>query len=325
MLSQKLHTEIDNELEEIFDEISPSWIRLALAINKVEESGFWQNQHRSFTKWLESYSITISLSESTLWRCRRAAKYYPKLFDKLSAHQIKIPQLKDLSPYIVSAENIDILAKLERVMPDEAFIQLAQKVVSEKVPREELRQTWVIYRELLEGKTARGLGTAIPRVNRSDPMKVYETQEAQVLKVLTESKGAWLKNQDSSVAELFIHVKPEEIAGKIQIEIDAVAFVKASHKSSMEFHGIDVKTHFFAVMKSHYEYMSILDLYCDYSWIAFPDYNPEINAEVLPRHIGLLSVEGNQIRVIRQAQRGEDSGTRVLQLAKGLLLKVARQ
>lgn len=91
-------------------------------------------------------------------------------------------------PDTVSPENLELLGKLSRFVPDEHLPTLAQRVLTGDITRAELRQTWVAYRPALGGRTARGKGVAVPWVSPIDPKQCLSIVEAQVFTALSSAR-----------------------------------------------------------------------------------------------------------------------------------------
>ena len=150
MSKQEITKTIASSIKSLNADDARAWTKIALIVLQVEENNFWETSHRSFTDWLVSFGQSIGLKEGSIWRYYRAGKYYQELQPLLSKNQITNPPLNEL-PTKVSPENIEILGKLERVMPNDIFIKLAAQVISAAITRDSLRETWLIYRPILDG------------------------------------------------------------------------------------------------------------------------------------------------------------------------------
>jgi len=68
-----------------------------------------------------------------MWRYLASARYFETLRDDLTKRGIACPQLVDLST-TVSPENLELLAKLERAAPSEAYMEIATSSLSDLNP-----------------------------------------------------------------------------------------------------------------------------------------------------------------------------------------------
>ena len=297
-----------------------SWTQIGLLLDQVDHSGYWQKSSGSFTEWLKALSPSLNLKEASLWRYLTAARYYQELHKSLKASGVSSPSLDELSDK-VSPENIEILSKLARVMPDDVFLRLAQQVLTSTVTRAELRETWLAYRPVLAGRTARGKGVAVPKMNPADSFQYDSILEAQVFMALSNSGAEWTGIERPDRYELFMQVSPElSLDVRQRFTFDAVAAVRAHKSAPLAFHGIEIKGNHFS--RSTYELLERQTPFCDFLWVATHGDMPEISIDSIPEHVGLMIADGNRIQVIRPAQRTQQSGHHTGELAKGLLLKV---
>lgn len=297
-----------------------TWAQIGTLLAEVDHSGYWRTSAGSFTEWLKTISPSLKLKEASLWRYYTAARYYQELHKILIDKNVTIPPLAELLEK-VSAENIEILSKLARVMPDSVFLRLAKQVVAGFITRAELRNTWLAYRPVLLGRTARGRGVAVPKFNPSDSNQFDSMLGAQVFTALSASGSEWTGVENPDRYQLFTNVGPEFPADvRKRIIFDAVVTLRAHNSDPLMFHGIVIIVSHF--VSSTYDLLEQLTPYCDFLWIATHGSKFELGKLHLPEHVGLIVAVENAIQVILPAQRTKQSGRYTGELAKGLLLKI---
>lgn len=296
------------------------WPKLGRLCGEVERLGLWRAQAGSFTEWMRHLAMQLDLTEGSLWRVLSSARFYVELRDSLTKRGVNLPPLEAL-PRSVSPESLELLSKLMRVAAPTVTDPLAKGLVEGSVTRAQLRSTWLAYRPVLAGRTARGRGVAPPRFNRRDLQQFNSRLEANVMAGLLAAGPAWTGTTNPSRYELFTQVRPQSRRGDQRIpELDAVAAVRGK-ADELLLHGIDIRGQ---IPRSHQflEYVTLVDPFCDFLWIASHDEDVlGTGRSALPEHVGLLLATPASVRVLRAAQRGQ--GARTGDLAKGLLLRSA--
>jgi hypothetical protein len=322
MSNQEITKKISDSIKTLNGDDARAWTKIALIVLEVEENAIWETSHRSFTEWLVSFGESIGLKEGSLWRYYRAGKYYQELKPLLSKNQIPNPLLNEL-PTKVSAENLEILGKLERVMPNEVFIKLAGQVISATITRDALREAWLIYRSVLDGRTARGMGMPIPRIDLKDQIQHNQLLEAHVFKAVTQSKGSWLQSPKPHFFELLRgDLARLPISESKTSTIDAIAVVQMNANDPIELHGIEIKSSNSPEFK--YENLKKISPYFDFVWVTFHDYNPKLGVKSIPKEFGLLELNDHEITAIKAAVHCESSVEAQLSLVKNLFIKFIR-
>lgn len=297
-----------------------TWAQIGKLLDEVDHSGYWRTSAGSFTEWLKAISPSLKLKEASLWRYLTAARYYQEIHKTLIDKNVTIPPLDELFEN-VSAENIEILSKLARVTPDDVFLRLAKQVAAGTITRAELRETWLAYRPVLSGRTKRGKGVAVPKINPADPNQFNSMLEAQVFTALSASGSEWSGVEHPDHYQLFMQVSPELPTDvRKRFTFDAVVTLRARNSDPLVFHGIEIKGSCFS--SSTYDLLEHQTPYCDFLWIATHGSTIQLDMIHMPEHVGLMVAVGNGIQVIRLAQRTKQSGRYTGELAKGLLLKV---
>lgn len=321
MKTSQVFREINTEFAALEKGEFRSWAQIGRLLDLVDKSEYWGKTSDSFTEWLKAISPSLKLKEASLWRYFTAARYYLELRKTLVANNVSCPSLDKLSDE-VSPENLEILSKLARVTPDDLYLRLAQQVVSGSITRAELRETWLAYRPVLAGKTSRGKGVAIPKINPADSYQFDSLLHAQVIMALSASGSKWTSIEHPDRYELFSQVSPElSLHVKQKFTFDAVAIVRDHKSDPIVLHVIEVKRSQ-SMSRAAHTMLEQKTLYCDFLWVATHAHVSGLDLECLPEHVGLMVAGENGIEVIRPAQHTEQSGRYTGELAKGLLIKV---
>ncbi len=307
-------------LASLTQEDARTWARIGYALDQVDVTGFWQGKAASFSEWLRTFAPSLGLREASLWRYLTAARYYQKLRLMLSERGVACPPLESL-PANVSPENLELLAKLARVAPDDVLRTIATRVVSGSIKRAELRTTWQIYRPALGGRTARGTRGVAPTVDPTDPEQFDSLIEAQIVTVLMTTEPTWTGSKQPYLYTTMLRVSPEfgdDVHRKYVF--DAVVITRAKRNSRTDFHGIEIRGE--NLYGPIHEVFEAQRPFCNYLWLAAPESASASWQVNIPEYVGLLEAHRQGVRILRKARRldGELSGD----LAKGLLLKALR-
>jgi len=299
------------------------WISIAMYILDVDQNATWSKTHRSFTEWLVDLSSKLSLNESSLWRYYRAGKYYQKLLDKLHLAGVDAPSFPSLSKK-VSPENLEILEKIERAVPNDFFFDIASRVIKCTIKRDKLRSIWTVYRKVLAGKTARGLGVSIPRMDHTNRIQVIKVKEAQVQTALNTKGKEWIGCETPNIYEVIPNFQiKSDIRHGGSIEADAVIIFQSDLTAPIQFVEIEIKSH--NDLTTNYESMEKKQAYFDFQWIAFHKFDVKLGIGKIPKHIGVITLNEDGFSLIRSAERNELMGTRAIETAKVLLGKFVKR
>jgi hypothetical protein len=297
---------------------SGSWGQVSAILIKAERTGEWQSGAGSFTEWLESVGREIGVKEATLWRYLSAGRYYQDL-RKTLRNRITAPVLGQLSA-AVSPENIELLEKLERVIPKDLFADFSERVVTGNIKRRELREMWNVYRHVLEGRNARGRGKTRPRIDPRDPWQSELQAQAKVVTLLS-AKPNWTGTSSPH----FFHVVREIKIEQIDARFDVLALVRETRQSRLLFFGVevissvDVKIPEISWKLSRLSRLSRLYPYCDRVWLALAQKPENALLKRIPEFIGILYVENGEIIVKRAAGPSRLLGAKTGETAKELI------
>jgi len=312
-------------LKQLESGTSMPWPKLSCLLNAIEESGYWEETSDSFTEWLKYNSDRIGLKQSTLWRYLVVGRYYQSLREQLSKVKLNYPPLEEL-PNHVSPEKLELLSKLARVAPRDFFEPAVEMVLENSISRNELRAEWQAFRPALQGKTARGRGVLAPQINPKNEEQYHSVLEAMIINALRSIGPEWLGKRKAHMYDVRMHVWPDypNIQNRApRYQFDAVALYKETKSSQLQVHGIEIGH---AFVSKHNKFVDMAS-YCDYLWVVINRSNNmySINQYHIPDFIGVISVEGTEISVIREPQPCDKDSENSSSLLKGLLVKETRK
>lgn len=218
-----------------------SWARIGRILLSVEHHSVWQIDSRSYTDWIKRFSIMYGKSASSCWRFLSSSRYYLELKNYLHTINIEAPLLQDLSES-VSPENLELLHKIERVLPSDEKRFLAEKVISGNIKRAELRKYWHYYKPLLNEANLRGNKYEVNLPKQSSKYQ-QELVIANILKSLSDSNGQWIyQNKRTSLTLTNLNLNSRDISSKHKqkLSFDVVTLIKDKSSDDLELHGIDV-------------------------------------------------------------------------------------
>lgn len=287
-----------------------AWSEIGCLIASVEHYGEWVGEAHSFTNWVKIFSELIKKQESSCWRYLAAAKYYLGVVDKLSEAGVVCPKLSLLSDKS-SAENFELLSKLERVLPDAIFINFAQRVINNNIKRHELREAWVTFRPILEGRTARGEKVP-PTINRTDEKQSKNLHEAIGVRLIMNSKGDWLNLKKSYFFRTFREIDiPIVMHDKnYVVEADVLVVTGSKVKQEVNFHLVE-----YAAFLNPDLINKLLALTekVNFVWLISYQANLNISINNIPSRVGVLQIQNeNEFVVLRNAEFNEINQTNLL-------------
>lgn len=182
-ISQSNIQNIEFELVMLAQQQSKSWQKMAKLMMAVESQGIWRGRAPSFTQWVDAVAASARVRSSTLWRCLKAGRYYTELvgISEAKGRAAYMPALGEL-PDKVSPESLELCEKISRVAAPQLAESLVDRVLARDVTRQELRNTWRLYRPADESEsTTQG---EPERPSRTETLRVLSTQTPPWLGVL---------------------------------------------------------------------------------------------------------------------------------------------
>lgn len=325
MSSHGSHHALEVELKALADGKQRSWPQLATLLEEVERSEYWRERAGSFTEWLEHFAQVISLKPATLWRVLSAGRFYASLRSDLAGNGISAPPINAL-PAAVSPESLELLAKLRRVAPGDVTDEITARVLSGTITRADLRSTWQAYRPALDGRTARGRGVKAPKIDTKAGPHFNSLLEAEVFTGLKYGSKAWTGTSEPHTFQIYMNVKPEFLPDETRrFEFDAVVVVRCASNSALVLHGIDIRPQLTVYAEQAINFVQLASPFCDRLWTAVHEANHGFGWDAIPGYVGVMAAKSQTLRVLREAGSSNGLGSRVGDLAKGLLFSSLAQ
>jgi hypothetical protein len=310
-------THIENELSAIGRGDARTWGRVSALLDQIDTSRYWRADSSSFTVWLSKHAKTFGVKPSMLWRHLTSGRYLNQLRLNDKFTNIPVPTL-DLLPKSVGSESVEILAKLERIIPEADFESLLKRLLKGKVRRSELRTLWETHRPVLEGKNARGRNKVAPRINLTVASQVQQFNEAKLLCEFKEAGIEWTGIVKPERYDVYLNVTPDGLpSGAIKYTLPAVVMVKPKD-SDVIYHAVLLGT-------SSQDIAQLAEsqrVFADYLWVLrqLPQYEAFVQPET-PKGLGALNMDNGAIWLVVPAERLAGSGTRRADLASALLIR----
>jgi hypothetical protein len=273
-----------------------SWGKWATYIMEVEKKMRWKTTHNSFSSWMSDFAVTAGKSEAHLWTMLAAGRYYNELWGELSNAETQYPTLLD-GELAAAPESLQLLDKISRVAPTELVKELKLKLMTGSVTRSELRLYWDSYREVLQGRTARGRHVPAPRFNPDDLNMMRLRMEANCVAGLVKYGARWLGDEHPA---LYRVIKTGNDKGKNQLGESLVVLHKHRKSSEIVLHGIKVYSNILPAQVEVYA-----ELGFDFFWFALPALKEEWQMDRILNNFGMLVVKPDCVDVIKPAA-GQD-------------------
>lgn len=272
----------------------------------------------SFSEWLKSFAKHLKLRPSNLWRYLSSTDHLDVIQDRLA--QTKNEQFVNQDTFKkIGPESVELLYKISRVLEDEAFFQLAVKALEGHSTRSELRIIWESYRDILEGKTARGRDARAPFVDLQATDIQAPLRIAKVRAALLSTKPDWSNAEPFYYFKSYPDVVLPDISHQEQFKgiLCIVVITMDPIWSNIKLHGIVVRN----VEQLTADDMGLLQFakeVCDFAWIATDGGVDRQVMDTLPARVGVLEVNTKAI-VIRPATATQAKVEHVSQLGMSIL------
>lgn len=299
MLEKYLSTsEISEKLEKIQKGDLFTWPAYALLMLSVEYQRYWELDNKSFSGWLKYFSKISGKSISSCWRFMSSAKFYDELSRNLTIDGKQCPRIGVLNES-VSPENLEILSKLEAVLPKSDFVKLAWRVIENDVTRKEVREIWKTFRPMLEGKTKRGLKERVTTTINLERQNAT-THDYYLIQDFLLSQGKWLNLPEPHSCMQF---KDFVISGKIGAHqfdfiIEVMIMTVSKYKKEMNFHLVDYLE---MINKDLVDKITSLCRKVNNYWVIGLKGNLMERIGELPDEVGVIFYVNGTIEVYKQA------------------------
>lgn len=322
LIKFKTPKQIEKELALVEKGESRTWAQIFLLLDSIDHSRFWQRGSNSFTGWIDKFAPHLHSKPAMLWRILSAGRFVRQVAERIKDNVVEIPLFEEM-PDSVSPENVELLSKLSRVIPDDSFADFARRVFSGEAKRSELRSAWETYRPVLMGKTARGRGVAPPSLNPRDTEQYNSLMEADTLNAFQATGPLWTGTPTPSLYKVFIHVDPDGYRKSPISNLFAAVVLLKPKVGPLQYHGIRFPT----FSRSHESYMRILD-YCDFLWVFNQKRHKTLTVvskdicPYLPSGIGILDIKEGNVSVVKPAVSVHGAGIKRGDLASALLVRL---
>lgn len=284
----------------------------------LEKSGAWSKTHGSLSFYLSDLARKEKKTKSWFWRLLAAGREYNTLRAKLDPKGQTYPPLE--SPDIkASPESLELVNKISRIAPSNIVEAVQKKAMAGEVSRRELRDLWLAYRPVLDGKTARGRIDA-PRYDKSNWAMRRALIEANSVALISKNGPGWLDVNSAYVYKV-VHISGNaRLRPLYHTAGDVVVLFAGNENSPLEVHG--VAAGYFAgdnAVLQHYEEGTSVD----FLWFATPKELSEQEMAKIPEEIGILRAGTDAIKVVRRADSAYSLGVKREELLRVLLNEVS--
>lgn len=130
--------DIEDEIERILIKDKRSWVRLFELIREVEIGGLWKSEHKSFTRWIRHLAYESGVTESLIWKRKKAGQIYYDYQKRAKKKGFIVPRIEDVE---VSPDNFELVEKISQGNKD-VKDDLMGKVLQRELKRSDLVNAW---------------------------------------------------------------------------------------------------------------------------------------------------------------------------------------
>ncbi|MGX7203118.1 hypothetical protein BCR22_11860 [Enterococcus plantarum] len=129
---------IEEEIEKILIKDKRSWVRLFELIREVELGALWKPEYKSFTRWIRHLAYESGVTESLIWKRKKAGEIYSEYQKRAKRKGITVPRIEDID---VSPDNFELVEKISQGNKD-IKDDLMDKVLHRELKRSDLVSAW---------------------------------------------------------------------------------------------------------------------------------------------------------------------------------------
>lgn len=129
---------IEKEIEKILVKDKRSWVRLYELIREVDIGKLWRPQHTSFTRWIQHLAYEAGVTESLIWKRKKAGEIYFDYQQRAKQRGVSVPKIEDIT---VSPDNFELVEKISQGN-DAIKDDLMEKVLQRDLKRSDLLNAW---------------------------------------------------------------------------------------------------------------------------------------------------------------------------------------
>jgi hypothetical protein len=288
------------------------WAVWGLMLESVFKNEIWREEAGNFTDWMKYIEYETGKNICTLWRYKGGWAHYVSSRNKLIDYKIELLDAEELSK--VSFEHIELLAKLERVAPEEVIHELYIKVFNGTIRRVDLREKWDIFKVVLGGKTARGKNVEPPKYDPHAKKDTFKFLTSKVFNVIKDEFIERIAANDYTpqhIHRFYVNykieyeVKPEfvdpdilriRLAETKTLTLDALIVVKYNSK---EIHLHAIHRTVAGISDHKVEFLKKYATFCDFVWIVCDDIDYATEAQFKEFNVGNWGIitETNDLKI----------------------------
>ncbi|GGD02881.1 hypothetical protein [Enterococcus wangshanyuanii] len=192
---------IEKEIEKILIKDKRSWVRLFELIREVEIGTLWKPEHQSFTRWIRHLAYESGVTESLIWKRKKAGEIYSDYQKRAIEKGIAVPRIEDVE---VSPDNFELVEKISQGNK-EIKDDLMGKVLQKDLKRSDLLSAWRSVKTIRQGEEGNIIKkNSHSEVGRSEKEKELAISVTDIAVSLTYS--SWLNNfSDLNLDTLVTH------------------------------------------------------------------------------------------------------------------------
>ncbi|EGO9003098.1 hypothetical protein D2A91_14130, partial [Enterococcus faecalis] len=256
---------IEHEIEEILAKDTHSWVRLYELIREVEFNKLWRNEYSSFTRWIKHLAHVSGVTESLIWKRKKAGEIYFDYQQRAEGRGISVPNIEDVE---VSPDNFELVEKISQGN-NQIKDELMQQVLAKDIKRSDLLNTWSTIKTIQAKE-----GGGIVKKNRYSKI---DSSDEQIFTIsdfsFALSDSSWLQSTNNSYHKgksVYKLVPDFSFYSSLlmrQVTLDFLLLENVSSKYTQE-----LNTHSIEIVLSDSNLNNIiLNPKTNYSWIVVPE------------------------------------------------------
>ncbi|OTN83826.1 hypothetical protein A5819_003645 [Enterococcus sp. 7E2_DIV0204] len=194
---------IEEEIEKILIKDKRSWVRLFELIREVELGALWKPEHLSFTRWIRHLAYESGVTESLIWKRKKAGEIYFDYQTRAKKKGLAVPRIEDVE---VSPDNFELVEKISQGNKD-IKDDLMDKVLHRELKRSELLSAWKSVKTIRQNEPG-----SIIKKNSHSEVSCSEGEKEIALSVsdiaISLTYSSWLNNfSDVNMNSLTTHAQ----------------------------------------------------------------------------------------------------------------------
>lgn len=314
---------IEAEIKEILITHKRGWVRLYELISEVENQQLWKEKHHSLTAWVRHLAEVAKVSESLIWKRKKAGEVYADYQKRAQEKGSIVPNIEQVE---VSPDNLELVEKISQGNL-EIKDGLMEKVLQGDLKRSDLKNAWQTARDLREEQGLRParksrhekiqpvaaptLKTSVASAEDELSEEAFEGISASDI-VMALSYSTWLKgssdyfNPTSNKKGRRIYKTLPEFpvytgTSRYSRRVDLVILENYTHREAFDLniHAIEIKTSKHDLLQD--QKMSEYADFCNHMWLAVPGPLAETAEEVILDSWGIITITNGIATVFRKA------------------------